>query len=547
VIQRIIERLRGRRPPPPDPIAMAEAEARRLPVWRQWSVWRRAFASTPTAPVAIRYARALAEGLRYDEAVTLLDGMIATADHPSLHRARIRIHERIGNLAEAHRLAAAYAASSRDPVDAAEAERLARDIGSPSTAPAAATGPVARKQAPAARAAASALIAANRHADAIAVLQAVARATAEPNDAVALMNATLLAGEVEAGTRLAFDGASAFPRDARFPRKLAQLAERDGELEAALLGYRAALSLDPASAVDRTGIARTLAMAGEIAAARDWLDDQEAGDLSFWTEPLRAFVAMRAGDTAAARQALGRAYVAGRDILAAYQDGRRENAADAFLLDDVHLDHPLQRFRASAGLFDGFVARLGAGPAVLVGNSPLLRGRGLGSTIDAQHTVIRLNDFRIRGFEADVGSRTDAWISSANRQAEPDPASVGSALAILVQGHALHVPELPAFARGRIKLDLEDDRACFLPPFLHRLGDALLYPVPTTGMRAILMLEFVVQQPFMAVGFDFFETAQMHYFDKGPTRHRVGESHAIAFERAFATEVLGEIGRFVRF
>lgn len=528
-----------------DPIRAAAAEAARLPAWARWRVWEAAYARDPGDAVAIRLARALIEALRYDQALALLAG---EARAPAVVRARIRVLERIGDLTRAFDEATAFAALRPDDAAAtAEADRLAREVGRQAM-PLDAAPPIHQRDLPAARAKAAALIALDRPEDALAVLSGLAGISESPDDAARLMNATLLVGDAEAGARLATDGARRFPGDARFPRKCAQLAERDGDFDGALAGYRAALAIHRASAVDTAGIARMLAMSGDLGAARAWLDARAGSDLAFWVEPMRAFVETRAGDRAAAMAALDRAYANGRRIVDRYRAGRSRDRGDAYLLDGAHMAHPLARFARSLDIFDAVLARLrGGGSVALVGNGSRLLGTGQGPAIDGHDTVIRLNDFRTIGFEADVGSRTDIWISSVNRQSHPDRASIGDATAILIQSQAAHYPELPAFARGRLGFDLMPDRACFLPPFLHRLDDAMLYPVASTGMRAILMLEFVVQAPFDVIGFDFFSGSAMHYFDKGRLRHRVGESHAVRFERAFASEVLAELGRFGRF
>lgn len=48
----------------------------------------------------------------------------------------------------------------------------------------------------------------------------------------------------------------------------------------------------------------------------------------------------------------------------------------------------------------------------LVGNGPSEMGRGLGGEIDAHDVVIRINNYRINGFERDYGSRTDIWVKA---------------------------------------------------------------------------------------------------------------------------------------
>ena len=263
---------------------------------------------------------------------------------------------------------------------------------------------------------------------------------------------------------------------------------------------------------------------------------------------MAAFLAMRAGTRGAAEAAIARAYAVGAQVR---ERDRRLRAIDPAAV-TVPGGDPLRDTRghavAGAGLFDRFVEQCrGAAPTSLVGNAPSILSQGHGAAIDAGGPVVRLNDFRIAGFAADVGTRTDYWISSAARMAEPDAASIGAATAILVPPHPVERPDVIAFAERRLGLTLAPERAGFLPPWVRMLGDALLYPAPSTGMRAILLLEFLVGAPYRAFGFDFFQGSAMHYFDRGASRHLPGESHAIGFERDFVMEVLVPLARFGRF
>lgn len=512
------------------------------------ALWAEAFGRFPTPAIGVAYATALADELDYAGAFALLDRLIAADPRKSLRAARVRLLERVGALEEAAGAAAEEAArSDADEGARAEAARLARDVGR-FPAPAGEAMPTAdeRGWAASARREANALIAAGRLAEAAGLLREVMSRRGEANDGLALVNAVLLGGEIEEGARLADEFAARFPGDARFPLKTAQLAERRSDAVGMLEGYCRVLAADPRSAAGATGVARALLLGGRVRAARDWL--QEADPAAGWRWTLLALTEMRAGGQPAAEAALGRAYATGAAALADYRRGRAVSANDCLLPDGRHIAHPCARMLASAALFDQFVDDLArGGSAVLVGNSPRLLGQGRGARIDAASTVIRLNDFRIRGFEADVGARTDWWFSSANRQAEPDRASVGAARSILTQPMPQHAPELPAFARGRLRLDLGPEQACFLPPFLHALSDTLLYPGRTTGMRMILMLEFVLGGGFEAVGFDFFTSGSLHYFENGADRLLVGETHAPAFERAFVEEVLVPLARFGRY
>lgn len=58
--------------------------------------------------------------------------------------------------------------------------------------------------------------------------------------------------------------------------------------------------------------------------------------------------------------------------------------------------------------------RMFPGPVVVVGNGPSLMGKSLGATIDSFPNIIRINRFRTKGYEKDVGSRTTGWHVNEN-------------------------------------------------------------------------------------------------------------------------------------
>ena len=65
------------------------------------------------------------------------------------------------------------------------------------------------------------------------------------------------------------------------------------------------------------------------------------------------------------------------------------------------------RRRHEARELDGFLS----GKAIaVVGNGPSEIGKGLGDEIDAHDVVIRINNYRIEGFEKDYGRRVDVWM-----------------------------------------------------------------------------------------------------------------------------------------
>lgn len=61
-----------------------------------------------------------------------------------------------------------------------------------------------------------------------------------------------------------------------------------------------------------------------------------------------------------------------------------------------HNEHPFERFVSGKTV-------------ALIGNGPSEVGKGLGDEIDAHDIVIRINNYVIKGHEADYGNRTDIW------------------------------------------------------------------------------------------------------------------------------------------
>lgn len=49
---------------------------------------------------------------------------------------------------------------------------------------------------------------------------------------------------------------------------------------------------------------------------------------------------------------------------------------------------------------------------IIVGNSPILKGSGLGQIIDSYDHVVRINNFQIEGHQIDVGTKSDIWSNS---------------------------------------------------------------------------------------------------------------------------------------
>jgi len=245
------------------------------------------------------------------------------------------------------------------------------------------------------------------------------------------------------------------------------------------------------------------------------------------------------------RAALEPLYASFRTLRSEVETAMRSRPATVWTQDGLR-QHPLRRAAdCNARFLDVLALVERAASVVLVGNAPTVLGSKLGRAIDAHDCVIRLNDFRTTGFEADVGRRTSLWYTRAHRLARPDPGSLGTAHILAQNDTPNQYPPVDEYLKGRLRVDVPFERATFLPAYVLAATDGATYAKPTTGFRIIQFLEFFCQRTYDIAGFAFFKGSGMHYFDVGEDRLQVGEMHAIDFERDFVERVLCE-GRHLK-
>ncbi|MFN3461621.1 MAG: glycosyltransferase family 29 protein [Oceanibaculum sp.] len=352
------------------------------------------------------------------------------------------------------------------------------------------------------------------------------------------------AGQDVAAEAAAAQAHARHPAEPRFAIKLAQAAERRRDYAAAAMAWGAIAARPDASADALPGLLRCLWMQDDrpalAAAIEAYRPPGAPHDLLFGL--LDAWLRGEAAGLAALAEAVAALHRATRTQLA---EARATWLADPgmVLLSGQPVPHPSPEHAAALQGAEAALRQMEAGQTVIVGNSPELIGHGGGPRIDAAGSVVRLNDARIGGFEADTGCRTTLWFSSANRLGEPDP-GLRPEHAWLYQPEAQHLPPMALFCAGRLGVPAPSG-STFLPPDLHRFSNDLIYPKPTTGFRMVTTLAFALESPVAITGFDFFVRHGGHYFSTGRPL-QVGEVHAVDFERRLVDEILVPAGRVRR-
>jgi hypothetical protein len=213
------------------------------------------------------------------------------------------------------------------------------------------------------------------------------------------------------------------------------------------------------------------------------------------------------------------------------------------------LPAPLKAIRLTRALdsldirsWESFECR-GARSVAVVGNAGTLGGLRLGDAIDACDLVIRLNNFRTRGFEAAVGRRTDVFLSSfftdidygreelhGCRLVAAVPCAVRRNRRDAVHHrHAEHIL-LGMRALGRSTLHAPADST-------YRSTAAELCAVPSTGFMAIrFALGLRGIERLLVTGFSFFAGGSPRHYFAGPATS--GRLHDFGRERAALARLL---------
>lgn len=163
----------------------------------------------------------------------------------------------------------------------------------------------------------------------------------------------------------------------------------------------------------------------------------------------------------------------------------------------------------------------------IVGNAGYLGGQRQGATIDEHDLVVRMNNFRVTGFEDAVGSRVDVFLSNFYVP-DIDFTNPDIRLARWI------VSSRPNTFRKPKQHNLDLRYGEHLTDGLHRLGARRVYvpslayvlsvartlrDTPTTGLMGLLLAVDVLLSRAASIyvtGFSFFE-GKSHYFRDGTT------------------------------
>lgn len=163
----------------------------------------------------------------------------------------------------------------------------------------------------------------------------------------------------------------------------------------------------------------------------------------------------------------------------------------------------------------------------VVGNAGYLRDIGQGDRIDNHDLVIRMNNFQIRGFEAQVGSRVDLFLTTFFTDIQYDRPELRAAKYLVASVpnnfrkhrrqhvHHRHAEQIVNGLQAMRRTDVYVPEWQLFRDWIQKLGG-----FPSTGLMAIVFaLESLDCEQIYLTGFSFFQGAA-HYFPDQPSSAR---------------------------
>lgn len=183
---------------------------------------------------------------------------------------------------------------------------------------------------------------------------------------------------------------------------------------------------------------------------------------------------------------------------------------------------------------------------IIIGNGSSLLGRSLGSIIDSHEQVLRFNEFKTVGFEADVGTKTTIWFYHRDTEHPRVIGRIPSVRPTRMFVHEWNVPDtaplllqaaIERLGSGtqvmRVKKQILADMTIFAEE---------KYTMWSSGAIATWLLLQETGRVTLA-GFDWWHKPAKHHYMNGQTFHHLSDrGHQPKIEKRFYDR-LAETGR----
>lgn len=183
---------------------------------------------------------------------------------------------------------------------------------------------------------------------------------------------------------------------------------------------------------------------------------------------------------------------------------------------------------------------------LIIANGESILNNDYGEFIDKHPLVARINNYQTKGFEKQIGSKTDIWFNGANSKLKLQSAKYSDIIVLMPSQVILKKEaDLNGHVSKRLKLDKEQYTTVSLSniqTFENQVG----YNRLTTGLYSILWALKNYNEVIIH-GFDFFQESKAHYYDNSLSKLLIknniikkGQKHNNILEKQFVNNLISE-------
>ena len=183
---------------------------------------------------------------------------------------------------------------------------------------------------------------------------------------------------------------------------------------------------------------------------------------------------------------------------------------------------------------------------LIIANGESILNNDYGEFIDKHPLVARINNYQTKGFEKQIGSKTDIWFNGANSKLKLQSAKYSDIIVLMPSQVILKKEaDLNGHVSKRLKLNKEEYTTVSLSniqTFENQVG----YNRLTTGLYSILWALKNYNEVIIH-GFDFFQESKAHYYDNSLSKLLIknniikkGQKHNNILEKQFVNNLISE-------
>jgi lipopolysaccharide biosynthesis glycosyltransferase len=175
---------------------------------------------------------------------------------------------------------------------------------------------------------------------------------------------------------------------------------------------------------------------------------------------------------------------------------------------------------------------------LIIGNSPSLLEKEYGKLIDNYDYVVRLNDYEVKGYESNVGTKTDCWFTGGGHKTSIKNRKVDNTDYVICPGVTQYrIAE--KFIIEKVKQNLgifNTDLKILNKKLVNQMHSIAKLDYASTGLMAIVYFSHILKKNVSIIGFDFFQSYNHHYYDNRKTT--ISSAHKFDQEKAFIDKAI---------